>query len=191
MERLKIGIDIDGVVASFTGAAVKFFNETYGLNLLNSMQSTWDFSSLGITKEQDDALWNFVDNHPNWWMQLNPEPDSHLLSLIGDAHDLYFITNRKPLYGGGMTVQRQSAEWLRDNFGLEFPTVICVKNKGPLVNALGIQYFIDDKDSNIDSIRKFAPLCQPWLKHQPYNLHYHNVPRAESLNHFLMEIGAI
>lgn len=188
MKRLRIGIDLDGVVCAFTTAACNFFNEKYGLNVKPTAQTSWDFSSLGVTEAQDDALWAHIHSTPNWWLTLPRETGTYRLKEVTNNHEVFFITNRKE-ESVGMSIREQSAFWLFREHGIVFPTVIITKHKGPVAKALDLDYFIDDKDSNLDSILEHSTAAIH-IKHQPYNLHYMKGQRVQTLNDFFEGIGA-
>jgi uncharacterized HAD superfamily protein len=189
MKRLRIGIDLDGVVCSFTTAACDFFREKFGKDVHPIAQTSWDFSSLGITQKEEDIFWAHVHSTPNWWTTLPREDGTYRLGEVCKNHDVFFITNRRQ-ESVGLPIQDQSAYWLRDEHHISFPCVIAVKKKGPVVAALDLDYFIDDKDRNLEEIAASSQTCVLHVKHQPYNLHITHLPRQKTLNDFLMEIGA-
>lgn len=188
-KRLRIGIDLDGVVCAFATAACNYFNKTFGTNVHPTAQTSWDFSSLGITQEQDDALWNHIHSTPNWWLTLPKENGTYRLGEVCRNHDVFFITHRKQ-ETVGMPIQIQSAIWLEDAHDISYPTVIATKNKGLVALALDLDFFIDDKDSNLADVGTQSKYTKLHVKHQPYNLHVTDVPRVQTLNDFLEAIGA-
>jgi uncharacterized HAD superfamily protein len=211
--RLKIGVDIDGVIADFTGGARRFFKEKFGGPSDSVVQTGWGFDSLSTSEFQMPAdheavLWEHVDATPNWWCSLEPEKGTSSLAEVAANHDVYFITNRKSKhYDNGMSVRQQTQYWLRSNFGIEFPTLIMIKDKGPIVRDLQLDYFIDDRDSNLESIinaqhysialkgaigiEVTGAECIPYVMNQPYNPHVIFCPRVMSFDDFAKEIGAI
>ena len=199
-KRLKIGVDIDGVIADFTGAARRFFKQTFGGPSDEVVQTGWGFESLSTSEFQmpvnpEGLLWEHVDATPNWWCSLEPEKGTSKLAEVCANHDVYFITNMKSKhYDNGMSVRQQTQYWLKTQFGIEFPTLIMIRDKGPIVRDLELNYFLDDKDQNLQNIIDAYPYrtnaCVPFVMNQPYNQHVLFVPRAMSFDNFAKEIGA-
>lgn len=185
---MKIGIDLDGVVCDFMGSARVICKELFDKPDDSLIQTGWGLDSLGINQEEENQMWNVIDTQNNWWLTLDDEPGTSELARVVEEHDVYFITNRKR--GQGDSVEVQSGEWLYNHHGLMCPTVISIKNKGPLIAALGLDYFIDDRDKNLEACLEFAPKCKPYMKYQPYNTIVPGVPVALDLNNFFSIIGA-
>jgi uncharacterized HAD superfamily protein len=151
MKRLRIGVDIDGVLADFTGLARKLCRHMFnGEPAKDRIQTGWGFDSLGITKEQENQMWRRIDETYNWWQGLDPLPNTDLLSSLYTRHQVIFITNRKN--GTGWPVELQSAEWLDRHYDIRYPSVLLSDKKGPLAKALELDYFIDDRDKNVREV---------------------------------------
>lgn len=194
-KRLKIGLDVDGVLAAFSPRFVEMANEMFDYRLDADNQTDWDHTCLGLTKQEEDAVWKRINSTPNWWLyELPMLPSTQNLTTAARHHKLYFITNRNQTTVG-MPMEEQTAHWLRRHFWIPNPTVIVTKQKGKVVDALELDYFIDDKLENVqDVLANSDAVC--YLHEAPYNKHIqlastHNDLRATSnVNSFLTEIGA-
>lgn len=182
MKRYNVGIDIDGVLADFTDAAYKECRKLFGKPEPGLVQTGWSFDSLGITAEEELQMWQKIDSTPNWWLNLKRMPNTSWLNAICEACRVVFITNRKE--GLGKPIEVQSAEWLVNNYNLHLPNVLISSDKGPLINALKLDYFIDDRPKNIQEAVEFAPNCVSFLQNATYNQEFEHNPRVDSFNDF-------
>lgn len=172
MRRLKLGIDLDGVCADFIASWLALMNPAYGLTATHEDQSEWGAACFGLTKAQEDALWERITSTEEFWYNMRPLPGVEALSAADDTHELYFITNRVP--AGSRCVKEQSSEWLYDHAGILYPTVLLAPrwfSKPDLYKALALDAHIDDKPETIQKMR--ARGQNAWILDQPYNRHVH------------------
>jgi 5'(3')-deoxyribonucleotidase len=186
MKRLNIGVDVDGVLSSFTSAARKLCKQLFDGRPDDSLiQTSWAFESLGITKAEESIMWKVIDNTPNWWMTHETMPETDLLHDLCDNHRVIFITNRKD-GRVGLPIEIQTAQWLKENYGLYNPMVAISDNKGPLAAGLKLDYFIDDRPKNVDEVCRYVPKTA--LRDATYNQEYPYGWRVRSFNDFVAEI---
>lgn len=99
----------------------------------------------GYTQEEEDACWQEVWDGRTFWQHLEIFPGEertiHQLNAlhVHDGHEIHFITNRR-----GKAVQYQSA-WFLVNAGFRHPSVIIARDKYPIVKALKLDAYIDDR----------------------------------------------
>ncbi len=166
---IKIGVDIDGVLADFTVAArdvcKKLFNGRPDDSLV---QTGWGFDSLGMSSEEENLMWKAIDKSEDWWMNLKKLPDTYMLEQLMDTgkYRIVFITNRKD--GTGNPVDYQSSEWLSEKFNLRHANVILSDDKGPVVKGLKLDYYIDDRDKNVLEVLQAAPNCKTYMCKWPW-----------------------
>ncbi len=140
---LRIGIDIDGVLADFRSA----FHDAARHCLHRDIVDPEDPKS-AVSLEQKDVrrVWQQVARTPNWWMGLKPyEPEQivRLYSLTrASGWEIFFLTNRPP--SAGDTVQFQTQCWL-EQIGFYLPAVLTIPgSRGEVANGLRLDILVDD-----------------------------------------------
>jgi hypothetical protein len=106
---LRIGIDIDGVLADFRSA----FHDAARRCLRRDIPDSEDGTSPQALDQRDiSRVWEYVARAPNWWMDLQAhEPDqiARLYALTRASRwEVFFLTNRPA--SAGDTVQFQT-QW--------------------------------------------------------------------------------
>jgi hypothetical protein len=133
---MKVGIDIDGVCASFFPAVI----ERFGTPVSNA------YSLEQMFPDRKREVWDFVDS-PGTYDNLLPLPGAAETTLkLSSEHDLVFITAR-PKHTAPNTIQ-----WLRRN---RFPEVDVIHSNDKVAVALllGLELFIED---NLWTARRLA-----------------------------------
>ena len=186
--RLKIGVDMDGVVVDFVTA---FKREAYKVlgRWIEGDQTSWDFEdSLEITKEEVSKVWDSI-NATDSWFYLNAitlPGVAKYLPWLTTAHDVYFITSRKQ--GAGLPVARQTQLYL-DELGIQFPTVIANTDKGLTAAALKLDAFVDDYIINVESVYKKSPTTKVFIMDATYNRQFDGpFQRVDSFEDFVNKI---
>ena len=140
---LRIGIDVDGVLADFrTG-----FHDTSRTSLGRKVEPLQDAKETQpLTPDEVKRVWEAVARTPNWWMTLKPyEPDqiARLYSLSRDAGwEVFFLTNRPA--SAGDSVQFQTQSWI-ERYGFYMPSVLTIPgSRGEVANGLRLHLAIDD-----------------------------------------------
>lgn len=194
--RKIVGMDLDDVLADFMQKFMDIARRLYNVDP-TVLPTTWDWDGVQyldgtpLTKEQiEDTIvkvWDVVIATPDFWqtLQVMPGVDPQLINLLDYRTKLYFPTARA-VTKGGIDVGRQSATWLRKNFLIAFPTVFVSNEKGPLAAALKYDYFVDDRPSNCEAIKKANPSCKVYLMNASHNKDYVNpdFPRVSCVNEF-------
>src|SRR5512146_482983 len=126
---MKLGFDVDGVLASFIPAYQRLVVQVGERNLFqpgdDSDPPCWHWPEhRGYTKAEMSHVWELITHDPRFWSRLAPREDARTLALVvdqnfQDRHDLYFITSRP-----GATAKAQTETWLRRHCGIEYPTVL-------------------------------------------------------------------
>lgn len=110
---LRLGIDLDGVVADFNTGWITAYNDCFGAGLATEMVISWD-SPLELTHFTDmDAFWAWARDHggSSVFRHLEPYPGAleTLRALAGDGHDIVVLT-AKPDWAVHDTL-----EWISDH----------------------------------------------------------------------------
>lgn len=147
---MKIGFDIDGVLADFNTPMLKVLNEVLGTNhqwdpLVGGPQ-VWDWpqGEFGIPDADVHRVWEQHINKGSFWATCPPLNEEHLIRVsdLQREHELYFITARS-----GEDAKWQTERWLADR-GFIYPTVVMSGQKALIAHGLDLDLYIDDKPEN-------------------------------------------
>jgi hypothetical protein len=153
---LRIGFDIDGVLADFRSA----FHDAARAALRRDIPGPDDPKSSRTIEPKDvRRVWDYVARTTNWWVQLQPhEPDqiARLYSLARAAGwEVFFLTNRPA--SAGDTIQFQTQWWL-ERHGFFLPAVLTVPgSRGEIANGLRLDIVIDDLVINCVEVVSGSP----------------------------------
>ena len=177
---MKIGIDVDGVLADTLHS------------ILTQLNPTWDIAKGwkgGLSDKDYDAVWEKAKTIQNFWAHLQTEVnvDNQTCALLKHVlclHDVWFITNR--FETKGTSPMKQTKYWLHSYIGVESPNVIVAKDKGPVATILGLDYFIDDNLQNCIDVQTARPTAKVFLCSMPHNADMEtSTPRMKDLKEFL------
>lgn len=140
---LRVGIDIDGVLADFRAA----FRLAARRCLQRDIEDPEDSTATRALEQKDvRQVWEWVAKAPNWWLELEPYEPDQVVRLYGLARsagwEVFFLTNRPP--SAGDTVQFQTQWWL-ERHGYYLPAVLTVPgSRGDVANGLRLDIVLDD-----------------------------------------------
>lgn len=190
---LRIGLDIDGVLADFNTPFVQILEEESGRKLpavSETFPHTWHYpAALGISPEVEKKCWDRVKASPDFWRTIPAYDEAEpflrdLAQTYAMSDEIYFITTRV-----GAQVKQQTEEWLIEN-GFDFNvTVLVTASKGPVAKALKLTHFIDDKNENCLSVAAESPFTKAYMLARPWNQAQTGIPRIYSLDFFLRELA--
>jgi hypothetical protein len=167
---LRLGFDMDGVVADLNAALVREAALLFpGLELqaepvrleqappapaqgpaAGTEPAEIVPSSLPLTRRQQRQLWDAVKSIPNFWETLD-ETEPGIVSRIAETSrvrrwEIIFLTSRPSCAGD--VVQVQSQRWLQRH-GFELPSVFVVStSRGRIASALELDVVVDDRPEN-------------------------------------------
>jgi len=121
-EKLRIGFDLDGVLANFTVAFTTLASGMFGTPVYPDCRCV-DVYSFGLTDEEMDTLWEYVNAHPEFWLHLPPlvtPQEAERIRDLARCADVFFLTTR-PEPGVRGAVTAATADWLCAHIGLEDP----------------------------------------------------------------------
>ena len=150
---LRLGFDIDGVIANFRSAFRAAARRALRKDLADvstSPAAEWD----ALTPPEIDRVWDYIARTPNWWMTVAPFEPAELARLYSAARsarwEVFFLTKRPA--SAGDTVQFQTQWWLEQH-GYYLPAVVTVPgSRGDLSNALRLDLVVDDQFINCAEI---------------------------------------
>ena len=153
---LRIGIDIDGVLADFRSA----FHETAVRLLRHDVDDTQDLEALTPLSAADvRRVWDHIATAQNWWMEVpayEPDQIARLYSLMrAGGWEVFFMTKRPPSAGDSVQFQTQ---WWIERFGFYLPAVMTVPgSRGDIANGLRLDLILDDQLINCVEVISTAP----------------------------------
>ena len=151
---LRVGIDMDGVLADFRGA----FREAAG-SLAVDLPDGSDGGQGRLSDAEMKRAWKEVSSRANWWVGLRAyEPDQipRLYALARRGKwEVFFLTKRPPTQGEAVQFQTQ---WWLEQHGFYLPTVLTVPgSRGELANALRLDIVVDDQPLNCVEVISASP----------------------------------
>jgi 5'(3')-deoxyribonucleotidase len=169
LKNLRIGIDIDGVLADFTSSYIR------ELDRLNNTITDigpkdikeWHFERQHWPQEVVEQFWNTVAREGYFWRGLDrlTENDPYYVSDLIERHDVYFVSKRP------LTVKAATEAWMYDHYGWgqRLPTVVLSNHKGHVAYGLELDIMFDDKPANLQDIMHHSPKTDLYLISQPWN----------------------
>ena len=142
---MRIGCDIDGVLADFRTEFFKMAAQVLGRTRSDSLDD------LDAVSEADSRrIWRAITQTPNWWLGLAPYEPVEIARLyrLSREHkwEIFFMTTRVPT--AGESVQFQTQWWLEQQ-GFYLPSVFTVLgSRGELANSLRLDLLVDDQILN-------------------------------------------
>jgi len=155
-----IGIDLDGVFYDFLTPFLKLVNGDLGTIYDINDITKWSLSKSGLIthKQGREFLKKFTEE--GQIKKMKPLPGAAAsLRVLSQFYKIYFITSRWP------DAQIQTIESLDRDLGSKFyehPVIFCSRDysKGQAVKELNAKYFVDDKPTNIEQVKKHVPECE-------------------------------
>src|SRR5579859_5187997 len=153
---LRIGIDVDGVIADFQTA----FHAAAVRCLRRDVADSNDLETVGPLSPDDvRKVWDYIGRTQNWWMDVpayEPDQIARLYSLTrAVGWEVFFMTKRPPSAGDSVQFQTQ---WWIERFGFYLPAVLTVPgSRGDVANGLRLDMIIDDQVLNCIEVISTAP----------------------------------
>ena len=158
---LRIGFDMDGVLADFAAAYRAIETRLYGpadQARVDNPEEVADDDAPVPSRRRQDAIWAAIRQTPDFWQTLAPL-DPRAVSRIHEMTlrhrwETFFITQRPAT--NGSTVQRQTQRWLVEQ-GFDLPSVLVIDgSRGAAIAALRLDYHVDDSPTNCVDVKSEA-----------------------------------
>ena len=153
---MRIGFDIDGVLANFNGAMMHYINKKVVGGHTEKSITSWDYYDCipGFTEEMQKKAFIEASKKKWFWLRLKcyNQEDMDSIAILSEKHNIYFISNRFENPTEDYTLW-QSRRWL-DKFHIKPAGVIITRNKAEICKMLNLNLFIDDDPRNEDAINK-------------------------------------
>jgi len=122
---MKIGIDLDEVLAEFVSAFLQFHNEKYGTKLNKNHFHVYEFEKVlgGTEEDAADKAYEFFGTHHFKNIQPSEGAKKATEKLAKAGHELFVITSRQS------EVVEDTKNWLEANFPQTFKEVYFTANK--------------------------------------------------------------
>jgi hypothetical protein len=152
---LRLGVDIDGVLADFRTA----FRDAARESLRRDVAVESASEDPALSHAEIDRVWTHIGRSPNWWLGVKAYEPAEIANLYALARsgkwEICFLTKRPP--SAGDAVQFQTQWWLEQQ-GFFLPAVITVPgSRGELANALRLDLVIDDQFVNCAEVIGAGP----------------------------------
>lgn len=168
---MRIGVDVDGVLADFNSSFINLVIAETGVDLFPKRPfdiPTWNYPEYyGYTAQQTSDVWEKIKRDPYFWSLLPGYPLTRAsLEYLNWRQsecrdDVYFITARP-----GQTAKQQTEFWLRES-GAVNPTVLISDKKGACAVALELNCYIDDRLENANDVAREG--VRTFLMDRPWN----------------------
>ena len=166
---LRIGIDVDGVLADFDSAFRQVEHGMFGTSQTPQASTCDDedesvapsatlreaTKNAGESATRQAAVWRRIRATADFWTTLRPCDAESIRRLHGmmlrHRWEVVFITQRPQTAGD--TAQRQTQRWLTRH-GFDMPSVLVIAgSRGAAANALRLTYHVDDSPRNCVDVK--------------------------------------
>jgi deoxypyrimidine-specific 5' nucleotidase type C protein (NT5C) len=164
MSVVRVGFDMDGVLADFSSAFRDIETRLFGAGSALPAEAPEvearqeeqagrqgpAGASPRESRRRRDAVWTVIHETPDFWMTLRPHDPMAVRRIhemmLRHRLEVFFITQRPATVG--QTVQRQTQQWLRQQ-GFDLPSVLVISgSRGAAAGAIRLDYHVDDSPQN-------------------------------------------
>ena len=144
---LRIGIDVDGVIADFRSAFHAAAVRCLRRHDPGNEPADSDDHPGPLTADDTQRVWEYIAKTQNWWMDIpayEPDQIARLYSATRAANwEVFFLTRRPPSAGDSVQFQTQ---WWIERYGFYLPAVLTIPgSRGEVANGLRLDLIVDDQ----------------------------------------------
>lgn len=156
-------LDVDGVLADFTGATLEFIERNYGFYSSDPL-TDWDFMDAPSLRPYRRVAKGHWDT-PGFCAGLNPLPGTvEIVAQMRAFCHIHFATS--PMGTNPSWIQERNA-WLAQHFGADpLASDITHTSKKSVVKG---HVFVDDKFENVEEYQLTHPDSLVFLRNHSYN----------------------
>jgi len=170
---VRIGMDIDGVLADFLTPFYAEIKRVSGEDLFHDGQIRFNkhLDYPGNFKAfSDEIIKGMFERSPLFWMGVQPLDRSTMayVAQVSREIPMYFISNRVSQFHDHKNVIFQTKAWLA-SFGIMPAGVILTNCKDAVCWTIGLTYFIEDRLKNYRRIDEYGGSTECYLLDKPYN----------------------
>lgn len=186
---MRIGTDIDGVLADFSNSLFKIVNDLWPGRISSKyIVKDWNYTDV-IAKNEWPIIWSEIQSTPFFWCDLKPLDGVLALQKFvknHPEHEFYFITARTQT--GEMSASVQTKMWLLDRglFGNGRSHVKVVEHaaeKKAYIQSKELDYYLDDYAPTIEDLQN-VPRTKSYLLSTHYN-RASQAPKVYSVDEYL------
>jgi hypothetical protein len=187
---LRLGIDVDGVLADFRTAFHQAARECLGRDIPLTPGDEKNTLSTPVVQR----VWSYIGKTPNWWMRVpayEPDAIANLYALARAGRwEICFLTKRPPSAGDAVQFQTQ---WWLEQHGFFLPSVVTVPgSRGDLANAIRLDLVIDDQFVNCaEVIGASTTKALLMMRDDDPALRKHAIDRGVGVVSSLAEVGPV
>jgi hypothetical protein len=173
-EKLRIGFDLDGVLANFTVIFTMLAHERFNKPVYPDDRCVHEYG-FNLTDKEMESLWEYVNSDPEFWRLLPPlvtPQEAERIRELARRAEVWFLTTRPDLSGG--PVFAATADWLCAHIGFKDPQQVkdqlvvskSVGWKAQAITDLRLYIHIDDHP-NLVSLPRVVTLRRPYNDGNP------------------------
>jgi hypothetical protein len=154
---LRLGIDVDGVLANFRASFCVTAERVLRREVPDEVESPGGANDLAPAEIR--RIWEHIGRTKNWWMGIEPYEPEQIARLYNVTRaagwEVFFLTKRPPSAGDSVQFQTQ---WWIEQFGFYLPAVLTVPgSRGDIANGLRLDIIVDDQLINCVEVVSASP----------------------------------